>query len=53
MSRMADSKPRRPRRQFDEEFKAQAVRLVLEERKSIGTLARDHEQPIAANVLDR
>ena len=41
MSRMSDSKARRPRRQFDEEFKAQAVRLVLEERKSIGTVARD------------
>jgi transposase len=34
-------KPRRPRRRFDEEFKAQAVRLVLEEGKSIPSVARD------------
>jgi hypothetical protein len=33
---MADipKKSRRPRRQFDEDFKAQAVRLVLDERKT-------------------
>ena len=41
MSRMPDSKARRPRRQFDEDFKAQAVRLVLDEGKSIGAVARD------------
>ena len=41
MSRMPDSKGRRPRRQFDEEFKAQAVRLVLQDGKSIGAVARD------------
>jgi transposase len=40
---MADTtkKTRRPRRQFDEEFKAQAVRLVLDEGKSIPSVARD------------
>jgi transposase len=39
---MADTtKHRRPRRQFDDEFKAQAVRLVLDEGKSIGSVARD------------
>jgi len=38
---MSDSKARRPRRQFDEEFKAQAVRLVLEDGKSVGAVARD------------
>jgi transposase len=40
---MADTtkKARRPRRQFDEEFKAQAVRLVLDEGKSIPSVARD------------
>lgn len=38
---MADTPPRRPRRRFDEEFKAQAVRLVLEEGKSVGSVARD------------
>ena len=41
MSRMAESKGRRPRRQFDAEFKAQAVRLVLQDGKSIGAVARD------------
>ena len=34
-------KTRRPRRQFDDEFKAQAVRLVLDEGKSIPSVARD------------
>jgi transposase len=39
---MADtSKNRRTRRQFDDEFKAQAVRLVLDEGKSIGAVSRD------------
>jgi transposase len=39
---MADSpKPRRQRRQFDPEFKEQAVRLVLDEGKSVGAVARD------------
>jgi len=41
MSRMPDRKPRRPRRQFDEEFKAQAVRLVLNGGRTIGAVARD------------
>jgi len=43
MSRpMADSsKARRQRRQFDTEFKEQAVRLVLDEGKSVGGVARD------------
>ena len=36
MSRpIADALTRRPRRQFDDEFKAQAVRLVLDEGKSV------------------
>jgi len=39
---MADSsKARRQRRQFDTEFKEQAVRLVLDEGKSVGGVARD------------
>ena len=38
---MADTSPRRPRRRFDEEFKAQAVRLVLDEGKSVSSVARD------------
>jgi transposase len=37
---MAETK-RRPRRQFDDDFKAQAVRLVLDEGKTIPTAARD------------
>ena len=41
MSRMPEHKPRRRRRQFDDDFKAQAVRLVLDEGKSIPSVARD------------
>ena len=42
MSRpMAETRKRRPRRQFDDDFKAQAVRLVLDEGKSVGRVARD------------
>ena len=41
MSRMADTKRRRPRRQFDDEFKTQAVRLVLDEGKTVASVARD------------
>jgi transposase len=41
MSTMAETKSRRPRRQFDDEFKAQAVRLVLDDGKSIAAAARD------------
>lgn len=42
MSRpMPETKRRRPRRQFDDDFKAQAIRLVLDEGKSVGAVARD------------
>src|SRR4029450_10940910 len=41
MSTMADRKPKRARRSFTEEFKAGAVRLVLDEGKSVGAAARD------------
>jgi transposase len=43
MSTMAETilKPRRARRQFDDDFKAQAVRLVLDEGKTVPTVARD------------
>jgi transposase len=34
-------KSRRSRRRFDDDFKAQAVRLVLDEGKSVGAVARD------------
>jgi transposase len=41
MSTMADKKPKRTRRNFTEEFKAGAVRLVLDEGKTVGAAARD------------
>lgn len=43
MSTMAadTAKGRRPRRQFTDEFRAQAVRLVLDEGKSVAAAARD------------
>lgn len=43
MATMVHESPqtRRPRRQFTEEFRAQAVRLVLDEGKSIGAVARE------------
>ena len=34
------STSRRARRRFDDDFKAQAVRLVLDEGKSVGALVR-------------
>jgi transposase len=41
MSRMPDTKRRRPPRQFDEELRTRAVRLVLDEGKTVGAVARD------------
>src|ERR1700694_5818219 len=42
MSRMGSSKrARRPRRKFTEEFMAGAVRLVLDEGKPVGAVARE------------
>jgi transposase len=41
MSTMTDTTPTRPRRSFAAEFKAGAVRLVLDEGKSIAGVARD------------
>ncbi len=41
MSRMAKTEGRRPRRKFTAEFKAGAVRLVLDEGKSAGAVARE------------
>jgi transposase len=38
---MTETKRRRPRRQFDDEFRAQAVRLVLDDGKTICAVARD------------
>ena len=39
--RIADTPKRRPRRRFDDDFKAQAVRVVLDEGKSVGSVARN------------
>ena len=42
MSKMSRKSPsRRPRRHFSEEFKAGAVRLVLDEGKTVGAVARE------------
>ena len=41
MSTMAETRSRRARRQFTDEFKQQAVRLVLEEGKSVSGVARE------------
>lgn len=42
MSRMSKAgQGRRPRRQFSEEFKEGAVRLVLDEGKTVGAVARE------------
>ena len=42
MSTMAKaSKSRRPRRQFDEDFRAEAVRRVLDHGKTVGAVARE------------
>jgi transposase len=41
MSTMPDTKRKRSRRSFTDEFKAGAVRLVLEEGKTVGAAARD------------
>ena len=42
MSTMTNTaKPRRPRRRFTEEFKAGAVRLVLDEGQTVGRVARE------------
>ena len=43
MSTMADSKTRRRRRSYTDEFKASAVRLVLDEGRSVAGAARDLE----------
>jgi transposase len=41
MSAMADTRSRRTRRRFTDEFKQQAVRLVLDEGKSVTAVARE------------
>jgi transposase len=51
MSRMAKEKGRRARRQFTDEFRAGAVRLVLDEGKTIAAVAR--ELDLTASSLAR
>jgi len=41
MSTMADRKPKRTRRSFTDEYKASAVRLVLDEGQTVAAAARD------------
>jgi transposase len=41
MATMADSKSRRTRRSFTDDYKAGAVRLVLDEGKTVAAAARD------------
>src|SRR3982750_1970001 len=41
MATMADSKSRRSRRSFTDDFRAGAVRLVLDEGKTVAAAARD------------
>ncbi len=56
MSTMANTtKPRRLRRQFDDEFKAGAVRLVLDEGQTVGRVSRDLDLTESAlrNWVDR
>jgi transposase len=52
MSRMASKTGgRRPRRQFSEEFKEGAVRLVLDEGKTVGAVARELDLTASALSL--
>ena len=43
MSRMAKTEARRTRRKFTDEFKAGVIRLVLDEGKTAGAVARELE----------
>lgn len=52
MGRMVSSRSgRRTRRQFSEEFKAGAVRLVLDEGKTVGAVARELDLTASALSL--
>jgi transposase len=41
MSTMTEKKPERQRRNFTDDFKAGAIRLVLEEGRSVAAVAHD------------
>jgi transposase len=49
MARMATGSKKRPRRSFTEEFKAGAVRLVLDEGKTVSQVGRDLD--VAQSVI--
>ena len=49
MARMAAGAKKRPRRSFTEEFKAGAVRLVLDEGKTVSQVGRDLD--VAQSVI--
>jgi transposase len=49
MARMATGAKKRPRRSFTEEFKAGAVRLVLDEGKTVSQVGRDLD--VAQSVI--
>ena len=51
MSRMESGKARRARRRFSEEFKEGAVRLVLDEGKTVGAVARELDLTASALSL--
>jgi transposase len=52
MSRMSkEARGRRPRRRFTEEFKEGAVRLVLDEGKTVGAVARELDLTASALSL--
>lgn len=57
MSRMRSKSPsRRPRRHFSDQYKAGAVRLVIDEGKTVGAVARDLDltrRPCAARSSGR
>lgn len=50
---MADFNNRRPRRQFDPEFKAQAVRLVLDQGKSVRRAMLEEAEAMAGDMGPR
>ena len=52
MSRMSQTRPaRRVRRQFNDEFKAGAIRLVLEESKTVGAASTFRQARIYQGCL--
>jgi transposase len=48
MSTMAETQRRRPRRRFTDDFKQQAVRLVLDEGRSVTAVARELDLTVSA-----